>query len=75
MRVLTANAADGSSYLSDGFIELPRKRQEFAGAVIENGCQLSPEGVMLCLPKIEGKHTIFLEKAVLKRYQGVRARE
>ena len=58
MRVVTANAAHLRSQFSDRLFKSLRQRQGFSSAVIENGRELSQDGMMLCLPKIEREHTI-----------------
>ena len=58
MRVLTADATNSRRHFFDRLFKPLRQMQHLAGAVIEDGSQLSPERAVFILPKIEGENTI-----------------
>ena len=66
MGVLAPDAINVRRQFPDRLFKLRRKRQNFAGAVVEDGSQFSPECAVFLLPKIEWKHTVPSTKEKLR---------
>jgi hypothetical protein len=58
MGMPAADAANRCRHFSDRLIKSLRWLEHLAGAVIEDGSQLSPERAVFFLPEIEGENTI-----------------
>jgi hypothetical protein len=56
--MLAANATNRRRHFSDRLFKSLRRMQHLAGAVIEDGSQLSPECAVFVLPEIDGESTI-----------------
>ena len=70
MGVLATDATNVRRQFSDRLFKLRRYRQKFAGAVVEDGSQFSPECAVFLLPKIEWEHTVPSAKQQLRSNSG-----